>query len=296
MRDFFSLEGPFNRYGGMVADMIILSLLWLFFSIIGLGITAGASTSAMFYVTTRRIANREGYVTSDFWEAFKANLKRATILWIMMVLILGLLWFNLNNLQLVGGMSVVILPAQIIIFIQVVLISIYAFPMCARFDMSVRQILRSCFFMANRHLLTSISCALLLLAAFLTFGIMPPLAIFLAPGAYAMLSSYMIMKIFKKYRPEMDKDPILEIQEIEAEKAEERRRQRIGYITDAAEVVEETEEPIDDIVAIVKQRESEPQILREKKPPAEPVKKADFWDDVEEEYELDTEGESENEN
>jgi len=164
--------------------------------------------------------------------------------------------------------------------------------MCARFDMSVRQIIKSCFYMANRHLLTSITCALLLLAAFLTFDLMPPLAIFLAPGAYAMLSSYMIMKIFKKYRPEMDKDPVLEIQEIEAQKAEERRRQSFGY---KAENAEEPEEPMDDIVAIVKQRESEPQVVREKKPAPEPVKKADFWDDVEEEYEL-AKGDNEDEN
>lgn len=230
MREFFSLEGPFNKYGGMVADMIILSFMWLFFSIIGLGLTIGASTSALFFVTTRRIANREGYVTRDFWEAFKSNLKRATILWVIILALGWLIWFNLSNMEAVGGMSVIILPAQIVLLIEIAIMSVYAFPMAARFDMSVKQIIKTSFFMANRHLLTSISCVVLLLAAVLSFHLMPPLALFLAPGLYATLASYMIMRIFKRYRPEMDKDPVLEIQEIEAQKAEERRKRDIGHI------------------------------------------------------------------
>jgi len=235
MRDFFSLDGAFNKYGGMVADMIILSLMWLLFSVLGLGLTIGASTSAMFYVSTRRIANREGYITSDFWLAFKTNFKRATAIWLLMLIIVWLVWFNLSNINAVGVLSVVILPAQIIILTEMGLMSVFIFPMNARFDMDIKQLIKSSFFMANRHLLTSISCLFLLIAGVLSFFIMPPLALFLAPGAYAWLSSYMIMKIFKKYRPEMDKDPVLEIQEIEAAKELERRRQRFNSAANSDE-------------------------------------------------------------
>ena len=228
MRDFFSLDGPFNKYGGMLADMIILSLMWMFFSVIGLGITIGASTSAMFYVATRRIANREGYITSDFWLAFKTNIKRATLIWLIIVAVVWLIWFNLNNMAAVGALAIIILPAQVLILAEIGLMSMYIFPMNARFDMGLKQLIKSSFFMANRHFLTSLSCLFLLIGAVLLFFVMPPLALFVAPGAYAWLSSVMIMRIFKKYRPEMDKDPMLEIQEIEAEKELERRRQRFN--------------------------------------------------------------------
>jgi len=233
LRDFFSLDGPFNKYGGMVADMIILSFMWLIFSVIGLGITMGASTSALFFVTTRRIANREGYITRDFWEAFKANFKKATILWVIVVALLWLIWFNINNIQVVGGLSFIIFPAQIVLFIEITFMSVYAFPMTARFDMSIRQIIKSSFYMANRHLLTFITCTILLVGAVLGIVAIPPLALFLAPGIYGMLAAYMLMRVFKKYRPEMDKDPVLEIQEIEAQKAEERRKQSIRRVKDA---------------------------------------------------------------
>ena len=231
MRDFFSLEGPFNKYGGMVADMVILSLMWLFFSVIGLGVTIGASTSAMFYVSTRRIANREGYITSDFWFAFKANFKKATIVWLVIVVAVWLIWFNLNNIDTVGTMAIIIFPAQIVLLIEVVMMSVYLFPMNARFDMGLKQLVKSSFFMANRHLLTSILCLSLIAGCVVLFFVMPPLALFLAPGMYAWLSSHLIMKIFKKYRPEMDKDPMLEIQEIEAQRELERRKQRFNSVT-----------------------------------------------------------------
>ena len=240
MRDFFSLDGSFNKYGSLIADMIILSFMWLFFSIIGLGITIGASTSAMFFVSTRRIANREGYVTRDFWEAFKVNFKKATVVWLVILLIIWLIWFNITHIDMVGGMGVIILPAQLILVVQIAFMSVYIFPMLARFDMGIKQVLRTCFFMANRHMLTSITCVVLLAAAVISFLFIPPIALFVAPGLYATLSSYMIMKVFKKYRPEIDRDPALEIQEIEAQKAEERRWREIGTMDENSE-----ENPVD---------------------------------------------------
>jgi len=228
MRDIFSLEGPLNKFGGYIADTLILSLMWILFSIPLF--TIGASTAALFYVSTRRIADREGYITSDFWHAFKSNFKKATKLWLMVVVLALILIFNIFNAEQVGRMGPFILVAQIIFLIQLWFIFIFLFPMTARFDMGIKQTLKSSFFMANRHILTSITCTVLIVAIILAIALSGGLMFFAAPGIYAMLSSYMIMRVFKKYRPEMDKDPRLEIQEIEAQKAEERRNRAISVM------------------------------------------------------------------
>lgn len=221
MRDFFSLDGSFHKYGSYIADTLILSLMWILFSLPV--ITMGAATSAAFYVSTRRIAEREGYITSDFWHGFKASFKRATVLWVLLLLFGGVLVFNVLNLEYMEGMHGIMLPAQLIFIAQLAFISVFLFPVTARFDMSVAQTIKSSFFMANRHLLTSILCTAILVFVIVIASYFYPL-FFLAPGAYAMASSYLIMRVFKRYRPEMDKDPRLEIQEIEAEKAAARRR------------------------------------------------------------------------
>ena len=231
MRDFFSLEGPLNKYGGYVADTLIMSLMWLVFSLPIF--TIGASTAALFYVSTRRIAEREGYITSDFWHAFKANFKKGTALWLMVLLVGLILIFNIthmSSIENIGIFSSFMGVAQFIFLLQLWFICIYLFPLTARFDMGVIQTIKSSFFMGNRHLLTSLTCTVLMVALLISIPLTNFIMFFVTPGVYAMLSSYMIMRVFKKYRPEMDKDPRLEIQEIEAQKAEERRRQ--GLETD----------------------------------------------------------------
>jgi len=229
MRDFFSLDGPFNKYGGMLADMVILSLMWLLFSLPI--ITSGAATAALFYVSTRRIANREGYITTDFWEAFKTNFVRATVIWVILLLIFTVLLFNVLIIIFgeagTDGIFSVVLPAQFVFVILLSFMCVYIFPMIARFDMPVKLIIRSSFYMSVRHLLTSITTVVLLLGGIILFIQMPPLLIVI-PGVYAWLASILIMKVFKKYRPEMDRDPALELAEIEARLAEERRRRDLG--------------------------------------------------------------------
>jgi len=237
MRDFFSLDGTFNKYGSYLADTFILSLMWLVFSIPL--VTMGASTTAMFYVATRRIANREGYITSDFWQAFKANFKKATIIWLILAGLVLIMIFNIANIEHMGNMAGFMLMAQFVFIIIIALVSVFLFPMIARFEMGIIQILKSSFYMAIRHLFTSASCVLLLVSLFIISTDVFATLFFLAPGIYGMATSYMVMRIFRKYRPEIDPDPIAELQEIEAERAEERRKRDVSRII---ETIDENKE------------------------------------------------------
>ncbi|MDR1664726.1 MAG: DUF624 domain-containing protein [Clostridiales bacterium] len=213
MSNFFSLEGSFYKFGSLLADIIILSLAWLVCSIPV--VTAGASTTALFYVATRRIANREGYILRDFWTSFKSNFKRSTLLWLIQLALTLIVIFNLLNIGLMGEMGSFLFPLQILLAVEIAFFSVYLAPLTARFELSFVQTIKNAFFIAHRHLLTTITCVILG-AAIILGVILMPILFFIAMGLYAWLSSYMIMRVFKKYRPEMDKDPAQELQEIEA--------------------------------------------------------------------------------
>ena len=221
MRGIFSLDGSFYKYGSILADIMILSLLWIFFSIPL--ITIGASTTALFYVTTRRISGREGYLSRDFWHGFKTNFKRATIIWLLMIIVISLIIFNFFNFNLIGGMVNIFIALWIVVLFEVLLISIYIFPLTARFDMTVKELIRNAFFMGNRHMLTSITCIILGIGVVMFCIVYMNFLIIFSMGIYAWVASYMIMRVFKKYRPEMDKDPEEEIAEAEAEKNKRNR-------------------------------------------------------------------------
>jgi uncharacterized membrane protein YesL len=129
---------------------------------------------------------------------------------------------------------------QIVTFLEILFVSVYIFPVLARFDMGVKEAVKTSFFMANRHIVTSFLC-LILPAVMVVFVIAVPQFfpfIFAIPGVYGMSASYFIMKVFKKYRPEMDKDPFLELQELEQKRAEEKRLAELGKTT----IIEKNEE------------------------------------------------------
>ena len=206
--NLFNLDGPFFRFGNILADIMILSLLWLILSLPI--ITIGASTTALFYVTTRRISDRESYLIKDYFKSFKENFKKATILWIMQLAMGTLLvtnMFMLPNDLFDPLITSILFPIQIILLIELFIVSIYIFPLTARFDMKILQTIKSAFFMANRHLLTSISCVMVVVAIFMVvFYLSIEIIMIFAMGIYAYAASYMIMPLFKRYRPEIDAD------------------------------------------------------------------------------------------
>ena len=200
------MDGPFYRIGTLAADIMILSFYWIIFSIPLF--TIGTSTTALYYVVTRRISNREGYLFKDFWTSFKSNFKQSTIIWLIFLVVIFILYFNIYNIDAVGDMSIFLLPIQVFLFLEAVICYMYILPITARFDISLKNSIKTAFFMANRHLLTSI-CCLLIGAAVLFASIYTIIMFLVAMGLYVFITSYLFIRIFRKYRPEIDRDPLL---------------------------------------------------------------------------------------
>ena len=196
------MDGAFYKYGSMLADIMIISGLWFLFSLPI--VTAGASTTAAYYVFTRRAANRDGYLWRDFWGSFKSNLWMSVRVFILFVAISILLALNILNIDLVENTTLraIIYPAQFVIAIELLFMNFYVYPVLSRFEMKFFPLLRAAFIMANKHLLTTLLTTLLFAAlAYLSYTY--PLAVLLFPGLYIFLTSYFFLKIFKKYRPEL---------------------------------------------------------------------------------------------
>ncbi|MDR1913846.1 MAG: YesL family protein, partial [Clostridiales bacterium] len=203
MQGFFSLDGPFYKFGTILADIMILSMIWLLFSIPI--VTIGASTTALYYVMTRRISNREGYLFRDFWTSFKGNFKQTTIIWLIFWVLAYILYINITNIEIIGSMATIIKPIQICFCIELILIFMYIMPINARFQIGLKDSFKTAFFMANRHLPTSILCALIAFGVFLASWITIIMSL-VAMGIYVYLTSFLFLRVFKKYRPEIDLD------------------------------------------------------------------------------------------
>jgi len=198
---FFNLDGPVYRIGSIIADILILGIFWILLAIPV--VTIGASTSAVYYVFTKRVNGREGYLWQDFWRSFRQNFITATAVWLTLLVIFVLLIFNITYAGLLEDMAGIVLAVQFVIFVQTTFVAMYAFPLISRFEMGYREVIKTAFFLANRHILMTISNAVLL-AACVLMVFMQPMFIFFMVGVYCYFSSFLIVKAFKKYRPDMD--------------------------------------------------------------------------------------------
>ena len=78
--EIFSLENPIWKFIGNLADFFLLSCLWYLCCLPV--VTAGAATTALYYVTLKMARGQEGQLIPAFFHSFKQNLKQATALWV----------------------------------------------------------------------------------------------------------------------------------------------------------------------------------------------------------------------
>jgi uncharacterized membrane protein YesL len=191
------------RFFSLIADVMLVSLLWLLTSL--LIITIGTSTTASYYVLMRRISNRESSVLKDYFSSFRRNIKQATIAFVIIVACFLINLYNLLFNPVSGSFGIIIYGLQIIFAIELVFLYINIFPIIARFDLKFKELLKITLIIANRHLFITIThCALFI--AIIWVCLNAPFLFIIAIGLYCWLSSYMLIKVYRKYKPNMDKD------------------------------------------------------------------------------------------
>lgn len=85
----FKLDSPLMNFLSKVADIMILNILIIVCSIPVF--TVGAAVSAAYYMTFKMVKNEETYIVRGFFKAFKENFKQATVMWLLVLLIIGIL-------------------------------------------------------------------------------------------------------------------------------------------------------------------------------------------------------------
>lgn len=184
-----------------VANILYLSILWFITSIPI--VTIGASTTAYCYVLDKIIWDKEGYVTKNFFKAFKNNFKSSTKVWL--ILILPILLFS-NNFAYMwkmaceqGGMYTFMLPTYGVLLLLLWGVLIYVFPYMAKFDNTALNTIKNSFLMSGRHMgFTIIMMIIDFIVLFIGFGVFLPVAL-IAPAAIGFVNVGLLDFVFRKY-------------------------------------------------------------------------------------------------
>lgn len=130
MYKLFNPDGLFARIMNTVLALIVLNVLWLLCCVPV--VTAGASTAALYAVLIRMRDGDDAKVLRRFFAAFRENFKRATAVW--MVLLLAAAVCGLDLLLAGQADSNVARVICMVGLLAVAMTAIFVFPLVARFE------------------------------------------------------------------------------------------------------------------------------------------------------------------
>lgn len=202
MGDIFNMENRFFRFVMKLTNLILLNLIWIIFSIPI--VTMGAATTAVYYVTLKMVKNEEGYIIKSFFKAFKQNLKQATVIEIIFLLVGVILYADIRYFLLHTSIFAYLFVAVFIIILMIYIFTlIFVFPIVSKYNNTVFGTIKNAVIMSLQHLRTSLSMAILLVViAYGFYASLPIMLIcpFIAVSGYAYVGSILFSGIFSKYQ------------------------------------------------------------------------------------------------
>lgn len=143
MGRLFDLDGPLMRVLNKAADLMWLNILLIFCSLPVF--TAGAAFTAAHYVALKLCRNEEGYITKEFFKAFKMNFKQSTLIWLML-LGLGAVFavdFYIMRTNEDLGLPQIVQILVMVAFILYIFLLTWVFPMQAKFINNIKRTLKN---------------------------------------------------------------------------------------------------------------------------------------------------------
>ena len=214
MKGFFRYDGPFFGTMSRIFDLVVLNWLWLLLSLPI--VTIGASTTALYTVTLRMARDEDTHNIRSFFQAFAANFKRSTLLWVLYALVGG--WLLAGVYAMSHGTAPILKGLAIVeagVFLILLLGLLYLFPLQARFTNSLRGTVAAAQTLALRHLpasllMIAIVAVQLLLAAYVAplRGWLVLLWVMLGAAGTAFLCSGVLESVFRKELGQKENAPV----------------------------------------------------------------------------------------
>ena len=205
MGKIFRWDSPLMRFMMLITNLVCLNVLWLLCCLPV--ITAGAATTAMYYMVFQYITKQDDGVLRPFFKAFKENFKTVTPIWILHLLIgaaLGAEVFYLSQdsqlwLKALFGILLLVYAG----------VSAYLYPILARYNTSRKKAVLNSFALSTRHLLTTVCVVILNAVPVVLVLFMPEIfwksILFWTVGGFSLIAylcGKMLLVVLKKYEPQ----------------------------------------------------------------------------------------------
>lgn len=211
MGRFFNLDSPFFVFMSKVADLMILNVLCIicclpFF-------TAGASITALCYMTMKIVRGEDYYVLKGFFHSFKQNFKQATVIHLIISVLVVILAFDLYFMKVMSASNNETVFQIMFYFFLVMgcffsMVYMYIYPLLARFYNPTKALFKNALLMAIRHfpytllmLVTTIAPVIVAVALPKLTSIVVLFYMLFGFSVVSYMCSGYLVKIFANYTP-----------------------------------------------------------------------------------------------
>lgn len=147
----FSLDGPFQKYGTMVFDLLMLDLYWFFITAFSFGLLFGPANVALFEAVNKSVLHSEGTPTKVFFATFKSKFLTSflgNLIGLFALISCGVAaYWSLNNI-----MPSWMFPLYLALSIYIFMIFPYFIALINLTDFKLIKIIKYAILLAIKHL------------------------------------------------------------------------------------------------------------------------------------------------
>ena len=196
-----SPDGNIIYFLTKVGQIVILNIVW-FVSCLPV-VTIGAATTSLYYAMMKNIRRNRSYPLTEYRASFKRTLGKGSIVTLGCGLWLLLLWyFRSTTLSASGGAENFASCLYLVLMIVTAAVLVYLFPVMSRFSLGMVSLIKLAFVMSVRYIGYTIVILLgTMLLIWIWFYFLPLPTIFIWPGIWCYICTFMIEKALRKYMP-----------------------------------------------------------------------------------------------
>lgn len=197
---FLDIDSPLMQGLSKIADLMILNVLTIVCCLPV--ITVGPALTALNYMALKMVRNEECYIVKGFFKSFKENFRQGIIIWLLFLLAAYVLVFDYivvrsEETQIAGIGQILVGVATIF----VICTALYAFPLLAKFQNSIRVTLKNALLVSMMQFPKTVLMFVMYLIpmlVFIYFFELIPFVLFFGLSVPAWVSAKLYNKFFQK--------------------------------------------------------------------------------------------------
>ena len=189
----------FNAIAYKILRLAYINILWLLFSIIGLGIFGlFPATTAMFAVTRKFIIGEKNFKTLPaFWKYFKQDFIKANGFGLIILITIYLLYFDFKFVEQSNGFQFLV-PILLLIFISFIVTLIFLFPVYSHFKLRFFQYIKQSFFIAITSPIELFAIGVSAVVIYFAMTLFPGAIPLFSGSVFAYISTILSFRAFER--------------------------------------------------------------------------------------------------